>query len=185
MTVPRPTGSSGAHQSAPSTPSSADTSAHYATAALSGLIAGTVMSMAVMLATMLRGESVWTMPNLIAAMWLGADVATGALGAPTFIGLLTHEATSALMGVVATPFVAGLSGRRVLLVSLAYALASYPLIFSLVMRWADPVMYQHAPMALMTWGHLVYGVVFAVAYTVLRLRAAPQSHRSDPTLSPQ
>lgn len=39
------------------------------------------------------------------------------------IGVATHEATSAQMGVIAVPFVAGLPGGRVLLVSFAYALA--------------------------------------------------------------
>lgn len=72
------------------------------------------------------------------------------------------------MGLVAVPFVAGLRGRRMLLASIAYALASYPFVFSLVLSWANPVMYRHAPMVDMTWAHLLFGIVFAATY--LRLR---------------
>lgn len=139
----------------------------YGTAAVAGVIAGTVMSMTMMLVASLHGQSVWIMPNLIAAMWLGPNVATDALGLPTAVGFLTHEATSALMGVVAIPFVERLSRRRVLLASVAYALASYPLVFSLVISWANPLMYQRAPMIQMTWGHLLFGAVFGAAYSWL------------------
>jgi hypothetical protein len=143
---------------------------HYGAAAVAGVIAGTVMSMAMMLVAILRGQSVWMLPNMIAAMWLGPDVATGALGLPTMVGFLTHMATSALMGVVAVPFVAGLPRWRVLLVSLAYALASYPLVFSLVLSWTNPLMYERASMMQMTWGHLVFGAVFGVSFTWLERR---------------
>ena len=146
--------------------------ARYGAAAVAGLIAGTIMSMAMMLVALLRGQSVWTMPNLIAAMWFGPSVATGPFGLPTLAGFLTHEATSALMGMIAVPFIGGLQGGRVLLVSLAYALASYPLVFSLVMTWANPAMYRRAPMFQMTWGHLIFGAVFAIAYAKLALRPA-------------
>lgn len=140
------------------------TRAGYFTGALAGLVAGAVMSMGMMLIAILRGESPWGMPNMIATMWLGVGAADGGLGVATMFGLVTHMATSALMGVVAVPFVAGLARWRVLLVSLAYALASYPLVFSLVIRWANPLMYERAPMFDMTWGHAVFGVTFAVAF---------------------
>ncbi len=146
------------------------TNPHYGAAVVAGLIAGTVMSMAMMLIALLRGQSIWSMPNMIAAMWLGPQVATASFGLPTMVGILTHETTSALMGLIAVPFVAGLSGGRVMLVSLAYALASYPLVFSLVMSWANPTMYQRAPMVQMTWGHLIFGAVFGLVYAKLALR---------------
>jgi|GEM_PF-3208118 len=144
----------------------------YLAGVIAGVLAGTTMSMAMMLLALFRGESVWMLPNLIAVMWLGPDVATGALGLPTVVGLLTHEATSALMGVAAVPFVARLSFRRTLLVSLAYALASYPLVFSLVISWANPLMFLRTSMVQMTWGHLLFGAVFGAAYTRLAGRAA-------------
>ena len=146
------------------------TNPHYGAAVVAGLVAGTVMSMAMMLVALLRGPSIWSMPNMIAAMWLGPDVATESFGLPTMVGFLTHATTSALMGLVAVPFVAGLSRGRVMLVSPAYALASYPLVFSLVMSWADPIMYQRAPMVQMTWGHLIFGAVFGLTYAKLALR---------------
>ena len=128
------------------------------------------MSMGMMLIAVLRGDSAWGLPNMIAAMWLGVDVADGGFGVPTMVGMLTHAATSTLMGMVAVPFISGLAGWRVLLVSLAYALASYPLVFSLVMRWANPLMYERAPMIDMTWGHSVFGVTFATVLLWIRGR---------------
>lgn len=38
------------------------------------------MAMAMMMLALFRNQSIWTMPNLTAAMWLGPDVATGQLG---------------------------------------------------------------------------------------------------------
>ena len=144
----------------------------YGSGIVAGVIAGTAMSMAMMLLAVLRGESVWMLPNLIAAMWFGQSVATDALGLPTVVGFLTHEATSALMGIVAVPFVARLSSGLTLLASLAYALASYPLVFSLVISWANPLMFQRASMIQMTWGHLLFGTVFGAAYVWLAGRVA-------------
>ncbi|MDQ3242390.1 MAG: hypothetical protein M3Q09_01495 [Gemmatimonadota bacterium] len=136
-----------------------------------GLVAGTVMAMAMMMFAISRHQSIWTMPNLIAAMWFGPPVATGQPGFPTIAGFLTHEVTSILMGMIALAWVAGLTGRRLFLASLAYALASYPLVFSTVISWANPAMYQRAPMIDMTWGHMIYGMVFAVAYTFIVRRS--------------
>lgn len=122
------------------------------------------MAMAMMVVAFLGGDSVWAQPNLIAAMWFGPHIATDALGMPTMIGFLTHEVTSALMGIIAVPFVANLSSTRTLLASLAYAVASYPLVFTLVISWANPLMFQRASMVQMTWGHLLFGAVFGAAF---------------------
>ncbi|MCY7378619.1 MAG: hypothetical protein LH467_04680 [Gemmatimonadaceae bacterium] len=51
-----------------------------------------------------------------------------------------------------------------IVVSLAYALASYPLVRSLVLSWANPTTYTQAPMMQMRWGHLIFGAVFGMAY---------------------
>ncbi len=143
------------------------------TGALAGIAAGTVMSMAMMLAAWLRGDSIWAMPNLISVMWLGPAAAGPQFGLPTITGFLTHEATSLLMGIVAIPFLAGLSRRQTLLVSLAYSLAAYPLAFSLVMRWANPVMFRDASMNQLTWAHLLFGAVMAAVF----IRAgSPEPH---------
>ncbi len=147
-------------------PDSRSSRRKYLAGAGAGLMAGTVMAMAMMMLALFRNQSIWTMPNLIAAIWLGPDVATGQLGFPTFAGFLTHEVTSTLMGVIALAWVAGLEGRRLLLASLAYALASYPLVFSAVISWANPVMYERTSMIVMTGAHLLYGIVFAAGYSL-------------------
>ncbi len=55
-----------------------------------GVIAGFVMALAMMGYQYARGRSVWTNPNLIAAMWLGNDVADGRLTGATAVGFATH-----------------------------------------------------------------------------------------------
>ncbi len=85
----------------------------YRDGAVAGVIAGTVMSMAMMTIALLRGESVWALPNLIAALWFGPGVAVGSFDFPT----------------------------------------------------------ERAPMMQMTWGHLIFGAVFAMAYHWLTRRA--------------
>lgn len=136
-------------------------------AALAGLLAGMMMSMAMMAASMIQGDSPWTLPDLISAMWLGPHAADGTLGFATLAGFATHEATSALMGVVAIPFVRHLRGTQLALVAMAYALASYPLVFSTVLAWANPLMFRQAGMLKMTAGHLLFGLLFAGFYRIL------------------
>lgn len=122
------------------------------------------MSMGMMLISVLTGKSAWSLPDLIATMWLGPSAADGSFGLAAVAGMMTHEATSILMGIIAVPFVAKVPRSRVLVISLAYALASYPLVFSFVMSWAAPLMYERTSMIEMTWGHHVYGTVFGTAY---------------------
>ena len=43
----------------------------FAAGALAGIIAGMTMAMAMMAYMYLTGRSVWTNPDLIAAMWMG------------------------------------------------------------------------------------------------------------------
>lgn len=151
----------------------------YGKGALAGLIAGMVMSAAMMLVALLRDESMWTLPNLIGAMWFEGAMSEG-LGPQAMAGMLTHAATSALMGFVAVPFVAGSARGRVLIVSLAYALAAYPLAFSLVLSWANPLMFERAPMVQMTWAHMIFGIVFGVAFIWLE-GARTETRRDAPT----
>lgn len=88
---------------------------------LSEVLAGTALSMAMMQFALFRNQSVWMLPNLITTMWLGPNVVTGALGPPTLVGLLTHEAMSALMGSVTVLFLARLTFARTLLAPLGLA----------------------------------------------------------------
>lgn len=141
--------------------------------AIAGLIAGTVMSMGMMLFAILGNESIWAMPNLIGAMWFGGM--SDGPGLQAAAGFLTHELTSVIMGVVAVPFVHGLSTRRVLLISMAYALASYPFVFTLVLSWANRLMFERARMPEETWAHLLFGAVFAFSF----LRLARRAHEGE------
>jgi hypothetical protein len=89
-----------------------------------------------------RGSSVWANPNLIAAMWLGPEVAGGQLSLATLVGFTTHMVTSAVMGWAAVPFIRDLPAGRTMLVAVSYAVASYPAVFAAVLSWANPL---HAP----------------------------------------
>lgn len=129
---------------------------------LAGTVAGLVMALAMMGYQYARGNSIWTNPNLIAVMWMGKEVAGGQLSLATLVGFLTHMATSALMGWVAIPFIRDLPPWRTMLVAVSYALASYPVVFTLVLTWANPLMFVRAPMVPMTLAHALFGVVLGL-----------------------
>lgn len=137
---------------------------------IAGLVAGAVMALVVMAVMAVQSRSIWTNPDLIAAMWLGAEVADGRLTGATFLGLATHLATSAVMGLIAIPWLRDLSLGRTLLVAVVYAAASYPIVFTLVLTWVNPLMYEEAAMPLMTAAHVVFGLVLGGVYHRLRTR---------------
>lgn len=137
-------------------------------AALAGAAAGIVMSMAMMMYMAATGRSIWAMPNLIAAMWLGRGAAGETLSYATAVGFLTHLATSVAMGVVAVSFIRDLPPWRTILAGFTYAVASYPVIFAFVLTWANPLMVQRAGLVPMTAGHALFGVVMGATYVWLR-----------------
>lgn len=133
-------------------------------AVVAGLTAGIVMSMMMMAYMAMRGQSIWTMPNLIAVMWLGNEVAGGEFAMPTVVGLITHLVTSALMGFIAIPFIKDLPPARTMLAAFAYSVASYPVAFSAVISWANPLMFQRPRMVPMTVAHAVFGIVLGLVW---------------------
>lgn len=139
----------------------------FAAGAAAGIIAGIIMAMAMMAYMYLTGRSIWTNPNLIAAMWMGNSVADGSFSMATSVGFLTHEATSALMGIVAVPFIKNLSFGRTILNSVAYALASYPFVFAFILTWANPLMVERAELLPMSTGHILFGIVFGLLFQLL------------------
>ncbi len=126
------------------------------------------MSLAMMGYMRWEGQSVWTEPDLIAAMWMGNDVADGRLTIATLVGFLTHMATSALMGVIAIPFIYKLPPWRTMLAALSYALASYPVAFATVMTWANPLMVERTSLVPMAGAHALFGIVLGAVYLWLR-----------------
>ncbi len=135
---------------------------------LAGTVAGIVMAMFMMLWMAASGRSIWMNPNLIAVMWTSGHP-IGELSWATALGFATHMATSALMGWIAVPFIRDLPPSQTLLVAIAYALASYPVVFALVLAWANPLMVQQTSLVPMTFGHAVFGGVLGAVY--LRLLA--------------
>ena len=142
----------------------------YRAGALAGTVAGAVMAVFMMGLMAARGRSVWTNPDLIAVMWLGPAVADGERTAATLVGLATHMATSALIGLVSMPFIAGLPRGRTLLASVSYAVASYPVVFAAVLSWANPLMVARAELVPMSVAHTLFGLV--MGFTYLRLGAS-------------
>ncbi|MDT7858374.1 hypothetical protein RQM47_17120 [Rubrivirga sp. S365] len=136
---------------------------------LAGFVAGAVMAMGMMAWMAATGRSTWTNPNLIAVMWTGTPPSDGFSGA-TVVGFVTHQLTSALMGWVAVPFLRDLPTGRTVLVAFAYALASYPLVFALVLTWANPLMVEQSALVPMTIAHAGFGVVLGGLYVWLRRR---------------
>lgn len=134
---------------------------------LAGFVAGAVMAIGMMAWMAATGQSVWTNPNLIAVMWTRMPPISGFSGA-TVLGLATHQLTSALMGWIAVPFLRDLPVGRTFLVAVAYAVASYPLVFALVLTWANPLMVAQSGLVPMTTAHAAFGVVLGGVYLWLR-----------------
>lgn len=147
---------------------------------VAGLAAGVVMTMVMMAWMAASGESVWTNPNLIAVMWVGRDAALGGFSGATLLGFATHLATSALMGVIALPFIRDLPPGRTMLAAFAYALASYPFAFALIMTWANPLMVERTGLVPMTVAHAVFGIVLGAVYLWLR----PSAHETHSPMQP-
>ncbi len=137
-------------------------------AAIAGAIAGFVMSMMMMGWMVVKGQSIWSMPNLIGVMWFGPEAAGSAMSVATLAGFLTHVVTSVAMGLVAIPFIRDLSRGRTTLASVAYAIASYPVVFALVLSWANPLMVERTELLPMTLGHALFGLVMGPLYWKLR-----------------
>ncbi len=135
---------------------------------IAGSVAGLVMAAGMMGYMYSTGRSIWTNPNLIAAMWMGRESADGRLTLATLAGFMTHMATSALLGVIAIPFIYDLPSWRTMLAAFAYALASYPVVFATILSWANPVMVEQTGLIPMTIAHALFGVVLGGVY--LRLR---------------
>jgi hypothetical protein len=94
------------------------------------------MSMVMMAIMWWAGRSLWTMPNLIAVMWMGPGSAGGALTGATLVGFLTHMSASILMGIISVPFLRDLKPARTFLAAVSYQFASYPVVIAGVMVWA-------------------------------------------------
>ncbi|MFU8803508.1 MAG: hypothetical protein ACNA8W_06845 [Bradymonadaceae bacterium] len=146
------------------------TKSTYLAGIIAGLIAGAIMSVAMMAYMASVGMSVWTNPNLVAVMWLGAEVAGPGFSGATILGFITHMAMSALMGLIAVPFILALSPWRTVAISIFYATASYPIVFTLVITWANPMMFETSDTVPMTLAHVLFGVVLGSAY----LRLSPE-----------
>ncbi|MCA1673051.1 MAG: hypothetical protein LC799_12935 [Actinobacteria bacterium] len=125
------------------------------------------MAAAMMGYMLVRQQSVWTNPNLIAVMWMGPEAANGGFGIATIIGFATHMAASVLMGVMGIPFIAALPRGRTVLAAFAYALASYPVAIAFVMTWANPLFVERTQVVPMTMAHIVFGLVYG--WTLLAL----------------
>jgi len=146
---------------------------------VSGSIAGIVMAMAMMAYMYARGQSVWTNPDLIAAMWMENGAADGRFSLATLVGFATHLATSALMGLIAVPFIKSLSFGRTILASFAYTLASYPFVFAFVLTWSNPLMVERSELVPMTAAHILFGVVLGIFYKNLFREQIRESNSTE------
>lgn len=149
---------------------------HLWPGALAGAVAGIVMAAAMIGYMLVRQQSVWTNPNLIAVLWMGPEAADGGFGMATLVGFATHMAASLLMGMIGIPFVAALPRGRTMLAAFAYAPASYPVAIAFVMTWANPLFVERTSVVPMTIAHIVFGLFYG--WTFLALSRA--SDRSGP-----
>jgi hypothetical protein len=136
----------------------------FKTSLIAGFLAGMVMSVFTMAVTSMKGMGIWHNPNLIALMWTGQESVSEGFQLTTVLGLLTHIVTSMLMGVISIPFVENKKKLGILLSSLTYSVASYPLVFSFILSWANPKMYESVNFLIMTIGHTIFGIVLGFVF---------------------
>ncbi|MBA3884099.1 MAG: hypothetical protein H0X67_00020 [Acidobacteria bacterium] len=148
---------------------------HLWPGALAGAVAGIVMAAAMMGYMLVRQQSVWTNPNLIAVMWMGPKAASGGFGIATIVGFATHMAASVLMGMMGILFIADLPRGRTVLAALAYVLASYPVAIAFVMTWANPLFVERTQVVPMTMAHIVFGLVYGWTFLALVGRSGRRS----------
>jgi hypothetical protein len=148
---------------------------HLWPGALAGAVAGIVIAAAMMGYMLVRQQSVWTNPNLIAVMWMGPKAASGGFGIATIVGFATHMAASVLMGMMGILFIADLPRGRTVLTALAYALASYPVAIAFVMTWANPLFVERTQVVPMTMAHIVFGLVYGWTFLALVGRSGRRS----------
>lgn len=133
-----------------------------------GAVAGMAMAVVLMAWTRATTGSAWRFPNLVAAFFLGDDVAGTDITLPTMLGLAMHVAASALLGAAIIPLLRDLPVRRKIATAVVAGLAAYPLVYTLILSWAHPLMVEQAELVPMTLAHAAYGGVLGAVYIRLR-----------------
>ena len=135
---------------------------------LAGAGAGLAMSVFMMLWDGLAGDGMWTMPQLIGTIVLGADAYQRGqqfLAGPVLVGLTLHTLTSAVMGAA---FLLILRLLPVLTRAATGSALLYGGVAGIVAEgWLvpllSPTMSRHTEPGQMVAGHLVYGLALITA----------------------
>ncbi len=132
-------------------------------AALAGLVAGLVMAMIAMIATLTMGMGAMAMPDMIGGLILGPGVSMTGGALVTFVGLLLHMMLSALFGVLYAVIVKHVT-HEFLFTAIAYGLALWIVNFYVVGNILPNAgaFAQHDPLFLAVLTHLAYGVTLGL-----------------------
>lgn len=141
-----------------------------------GLIAGLVfLIMEMGLVWLAQGESPWAPPHMIAAMALGDDIlpqpGTWAPFDATVVitAVMIHMLLSAVLGVLGAHLLRDAGVGRGLVLGAVYGVAIYVLNFYLIAPLAFP-WFAMARNWISVFSHIMFGVVFGVAYVALRTK---------------
>lgn len=139
-----------------------------------GLIAGLAFMMLEMgLVWLVQGESPWAPPHMIAAMALGDDVlpppGTWAPfdGTIMITAMIIHMALSAAFGVLGAHLLRGAGMARGVVLGAVFGIAIYVLTFYIIAPFAFP-WFVMARNWISAFSHLMFGIVFGMAYVALR-----------------
>lgn len=151
-----------------------NTSTDWRAGLWAGLIAGLIFMMMEMgLVWMVQGESPWAPPHMIAAMALGDDILPPSGTWAPFDGtvmitaMLIHMLLSAVLGVLGAQLLRGASMGPGLVLGAVFGLAIYVLNFYLIAPFAFP-WFVMARNWISAFSHIMFGVVFGLAYVTLR-----------------
>ena len=141
--------------------------------AVSGVIAGFVMIVLMMIVTAIAGQEFWATPKWIAdaiygSDWLGfnvQDVVTGLV-----IHFLLSIILGAVFGMIAVPLTS--QPRQVLIFGLVWGILAWILLTLLAMRAVDETMAQQVPVVPWFVVHLIFGLILGYLVSSLRQVAA-------------
>lgn len=131
--------------------------------AISGIIAGLVMAVVLMIHSQFIGNGFFTPVLAIAGTFFGVSALAGGFGT-VLTGLILHVIVSAVLGIIFAMIVnPETSSGYAFFGGLVFGIAVWAVMTYLVLPWANPVMRSEVLMHPGMWAfcHLVYGGVLA------------------------
>lgn len=147
-------------------PEAAYTRSILAPGAAAGVVAAVVMGLFWMILSAAQAQGFFTPLKLIGAFWFAGAAMEYDLAA-TVVGLLSHLAVGAVLGIVFAALVRNVrSPSKLIAAGLAYGAAVYALMTYAALPWANPIMFAAVDRGWFFIVHLAFGLTLPLALPV-------------------